>query len=188
MDEMKIALKKVREISPAIENFIYKQLNLTGVSLSTSKPWYPYPKYDGEKDTIMLLGGVTGIYLFSEPGEPWDISLEENSNEIWYIGMSADNTIRGRIWKHLDPVSGEKRKVVSKEKSEKALFTAAEWDERANVSKTIRDAIVLGKFVAYSIRMDFLDGQPDLVRQLEKWLIESYKTTNGRRPVFNLRS
>ena len=179
-------IKSVKDIKPAIEKFLSTHLTQPDTKILISDPWYPFPKYESEKDTIDLLGGKTGIYIFSEPNTTWSVRLEENSSNIWYIGKSVNNTIRGRVWKHLDPVSGVKRTILCNGKSTQALFTAKDWDSRSNVPQHIKDAIVLGRFVAYSVRIDSLADQPDLVRELEAYLIESYRATNGKRPIFNI--
>ena len=96
--------------------------------------------------------------------------------------------IRGRLWEHLNPQRGNKRTIIENNISTKAIFTAKDWDSRTYVPQQIRDAIVLGKFVAYSIRIDSIADQPNLVINLESFLIESYRLANGERPIFNLRS
>ena len=55
------------------------------VSLACSRPWhfnhsYRKTQVDFEKDC--------GIYIYSCPGEPWDVPLDQNAQEIWYIGKS----------------------------------------------------------------------------------------------------
>ena len=42
--------------------------------------------------------------------------------------------------------------------------------------------------MAYSIRIDSIADQSNLVINLESFLIESYRLANGERPIFNLRS
>lgn len=182
-------VKSVKDIKQAIDKFLSTHLTKQDIKIQVSDAWYPFPKYESENDTIALVGGKAGIYIFSDPNTPWSVKLEDNNSDIWYIGKSintTNQTIRKRVWNHLDPVNGAKRTILDNGKSTNALFTAEVWDSRSNVPQHIRDAIVLGKFVAYSVRIDSLADQPDLVRELEAYLIESYRTTNGKRPIFNI--
>lgn len=177
-------LKTVKDIKLAIEQFLAPYSDM---EILYSNPWYPFPKYVSEKDTLKILGGKMGIYIYSKPKTQWAIPLQKNDSDIWYIGKSK-GTIRGRAWSHLDPMVGEKRKIHENGSDIVATFIAKDWDSRSDVPQDIKDSIVLGKFVVYSVRIDALADHPDLERKLEKYLITSFEMTNGKKPTFNLHS
>ncbi len=179
---IEVPIRFVKDIKPAIEQFLLKFSN---IKISISDPWFPYPNYVSKNDTIDGFG-KTGIYIFSKPNLKWNIPLEENNSEIWYIGKTEENnkSIRGRVWNHLEPMGEGKRVVLVNGKHIEALFAAKEWDSRSEVSQMVRDSIVLGKFVVYGIRLEGLNE----VGSLESYLIKSYENTNGIKPVFNKKS
>jgi hypothetical protein len=134
-------IKYVKDVKPAIDHFLS---GISNLMVSISEPWFPYPKYDKWNDPIDGFGSA-GIYLFSKPNNVFNISFEENDSEIWYIGKTEENkkSIRGRVWSHLEPMTGELRSVLYEGETLKSQFIAKEWDSRANVSQAISPTTLL---------------------------------------------
>lgn len=43
-------IRFVKDIKPAIEQFLTK---LSNIKISISDPWFPYPKYNSQNDSIV---------------------------------------------------------------------------------------------------------------------------------------
>ena len=176
-------VRVVADIKDAIDAFLSTNFPDTNITYTYNRPWYPYPKYVSEKDTLYDLGGKTGIYVYSEPDKRNPlVPLGENNNKIWYIGMSENNSIRGRVWSHLNPMRFNK---TLSEDIGVQQWGAEDWYSRTSVDLNIRQAIVVGRFVVYGIRIDPFSNYPGYARKLEKHLLHLYKEANGSFPPFN---
>jgi hypothetical protein len=90
---------KVKEIKIAAEKFIrcIEIENIEKYTIDFSKPWHFNESYKNEK---VPYSDAYGIYLFTNPAIPWNIDIEGNNEDIYYIGKSEGN-IGGRVWKHV---------------------------------------------------------------------------------------
>ena len=176
-------IEKVADMMEVIDGFLKNQALDEKNEVIYSDPWFPFPEYISEKDTLNDFGGATGIYIFTQPdrADPL-LPLHLNNNKIWYIGMS-DNSIRARVWKHLEPMSFDK---LIPDEIGKQQWGATEWYSRNSIDLKTRQAIIIGKFVVYGIRIDAFSNNSDSRRQLENYLLQAYQKANGSLPVFNM--
>ena len=82
-------IETVADINKAIDEFLERLNIFENAQVNCSDAWFPFPEYISEKDTLQHLGGVSGIYVFSEPDKENPlIPMRLNTNKIWYIGKS----------------------------------------------------------------------------------------------------
>jgi len=139
-----------------------------------SKAWHFNLSY---KDHRVPFNDQSGVYIYSKVSSPqWDVPLDQNSSDIWYIGKSQGN-IGGRVWKHMglmyDPKTGEPCDP---------RFKYHDWADDDTVPSKIRASIVNGETVVYTIKIAPNEFDPQVV---EKFLLACHYRTKGILPPLN---
>ena len=165
---------KVNEIKIAAEKFIscIDAKNIEKYTIDFSKPWH----FNESAKTAVPYSDAYGIYLFTNPANPWNIDIESNNEDVLYIGKS-EGGIGGCVWQHVG--------LIYEPNSNYQLcnprFKYHKW-HKDNISEEVKHKIANGDIVIYSVKISPNDL---MVNALEKYLLALYHRKTGKLPVLN---
>lgn len=150
-------------------------------NFESSKPWsFIYPP---EGNTYVPFRNDTGIYIFSKPivtnETDWNIPMEDNNSDIWYIGKS-DGDIGGRVWSHMGLIYEPGSRILCSPR-----FKYNEWHKDARIPEDIRTFLDNGNIVVYTIKITPINRQRFEPQVIEKFLLACYYKSEGHLPPLN---
>lgn len=148
------------------------------LKIEFSDPWHFSHSY---RDKRVPFASSNGVYLYTSPNKPWwNIPLDQNGGEVWYIGKSEGN-VADRVWAHMgaiyDPATG---------KPCEPRFKYHQWAESKYVPSEVRNAIAYGHVVVYTIRVETDQETPGISLALEKYLLSCCFRASGKLPLLNI--
>lgn len=144
------------------------------LDLEYSPPWSWIKARSGEGPNYVPNHQRQGIYLLSEPDETdWQQPLEDNPNPVWYVGQTTSKNFQARVYDHLSGPGGVATDQVW------PGWKEWEGDER------IREVMLRGQAVVYTIPAQFEDWDEDLPLVLEKYLLSRIYFRDGDFPPLN---
>jgi len=147
------------------------------ISLHFSRPWH----FNHTFREPIEFAKDSGIYIYTCPANPWDLALDQNAQDIWYIGMS-DGGLAGRVWAHVGAIYDPPGSGVLCN----PRFKYHQWTTVETVSDQIKTAIAIGNLVVYTIKVEAIGSAPGLAQALEKFLLACCFRVDGKLPPLNI--
>lgn len=117
--------------------------------------------------------------MYSRPGEPWDVPLDRNTEDVWYIGKS-DGDLAGRVWAHVGVIYEPGTNEPCDPR-----FKYHQWAESDTIPTDIARSIAHGNTVVYTIKVEPFGRAPGVAQALEKYLLACCFRVDGELPPLN---
>jgi hypothetical protein len=165
----------VKQTHSYIVEFVNVPSSFGTISAEFSPPWH----FNFNKTQSVTFGAECGIYLFTKPAVPdWDITIESNTEDIWYVGESAGN-IERRVWDHVGRIYESGSDYVECD----PRFKYNQCADEPTVPEDVKRHLANGDVVVYTVKIT--PGHKRLLLALEKHLLSIHVRTKGQLPLLN---
>ena len=169
-----VTVKFAKEL---VENFCKRPSPFGQIKFEVSAPWH----FNESKGAGIPFAKENGIYIYTKPNKPsWNISADENSNELLYVGKSVGD-ISGRVWHHVGRTCDPTTNLPSSPR-----FKFHRWSTALSVPSEVRESVATGNVVIYTISLHSESRNYILPELLEKYVLVEYVLAMGRLPALNL--